>query len=54
MSPWNVVVVTKLVQGKQKVTHLTVLLDCFIKHNKKSKNLYKCTSNHVSTEQNKI
>jgi len=38
--------VTKLAQRKQNVTQLTVLLN----HNKKLKFLYKCTSNHVSTE----
>jgi len=27
------VVVTKLAQGKQKVTHPTLLLDCIINHN---------------------
>jgi len=48
------VVVTKLAQGKQKVTHLTVLLDCILNHNIKWNNLYKWTSNHVSTEKNKI
>jgi len=42
--------VTKLAQGKQNVTQLTVLLN----HNKKLKFLYKCTSNHVSTEKNNI
>jgi len=26
------VVVTKLAQGKQKVTHLTLLLDCILIH----------------------
>jgi len=27
--------VTKLAQGKHKVTHLTLLLDCILNHNKK-------------------
>ena len=32
-------------------THLTLLLECTLNHNKKVKtNLYKCTSNLVSTE----
>ena len=44
------VVRTKLAQGKQKFIDLTLLLDCIPNHNKKRNNLYKCTSNHVSTE----
>ena len=44
------VVVTTLAQGKQKVTHLTLFLDCILNHNIKWNNLDKCTSNHVSTE----
>ena len=43
-------VVTTLAQGKQKVTHLTLFLDCILNHNIKWNNLDKCTSNHVSTE----
>jgi len=31
------VVVTKLAQGKQKVTHLTLSLDCILNHNNKWK-----------------
>ena len=44
------VVVTKLAKGEQNVTHLTLLLDCILNYNIKWNNLYKCTSNHVSTE----
>ena len=44
------VVVTKLAQGKQNVTHLTLLLACILNHNKKWNNLDKCTSTHVSTK----
>jgi len=43
------VVITNLDQGKQKVTQLTLLRYGILNHNKKFF-LYKCTSNHVSTE----